>query len=111
LEVSPSCADAAQNTPYGQTSLKIKLKDPKYDPLTEVVVKIGGKQVALVKGVKLLKKGITLKKLPTGTYKISIVATTVLKQHLSGSQSYKSCTTGSGKIGLKRVKKKHHHHA
>lgn len=54
-----------------------------------VVVQIGGKQVTLVKGVKFLKKGITLKKLPTGTYKISIVAT-VLKQHLSGSQTYKS---------------------
>jgi hypothetical protein len=71
---------------------------------------IFGKKVADVKGVKLLKKGITLKKLPTGTYKISIVATTVLKQHLSGSQNYKSCTKGSGTIGLKRVKKKHHHH-
>ena len=68
-----------------------------------------GKQIALVKGVKLLKKGITLKKLPSGTYKISVLATTVLKQHLSGSQTYKSCTPGSGTIGLKRVKKKHHH--
>jgi hypothetical protein len=52
------------------------------------------KQVALVKGVKRLKKP-TLTKLPTGTYKISILATTVLKQRLSGSQTYKSCTAGS----------------
>jgi len=96
---------------FSQTSLKIKLRNPKYDPLTEVVVKINGKSVADVKGIKVLKKGITLKKLPIGSYKISIVATTVLKQHLSGSQSYKSCTTGSGNIGLERVKKKHHHHA
>ena len=72
-------------------------------------MKIGGKNVADVKGVKRLKKGITLKKLPSGNYKISVVATTVLKQHLSGSQSYQSRTKGSGKIGLKRVKKKHHH--
>ena len=90
-----------------QTSLKIALKDPKYDPLTEVVVKLNGKQVADVKGVKRLKKGITLTKLPTGTYKISVTATTVLKQHLSGSQTYKSCTKDSGKIKLKKVK--HHH--
>ena len=68
-----------------------------------------GKKFALVKGVKRLKKPITLTKLPTGTYKISILATTVLKQRLSGSQTYKSCTAGSGKIGLKDGKKHHHH--
>lgn len=90
-----------------QTSLKIQLKDPKYDSLTQVVVKLNGKQVANVKGVKRLKKGITLTKLPTGTYKIGVTATTVLKQHLTGSQTYKSCTKGSGKIKLKKVK--HHH--
>jgi hypothetical protein len=88
LEVSSSCADATQtHTPHGQASLKITLNDPKYDPLTEVLVKINGKKVADVKGIKRLQKGITLKKLPSGTYKISVVATTVLKQHLSGSQT------------------------
>jgi hypothetical protein len=90
-----------------QTSLKIALKDPKYDALTQVVVKLNGKTVADVKGVKRLKKGITLTKLPTGTYKISVVATTVLKQRLTGSQTYKSCTKGSGKIKLKGGKKHH----
>jgi hypothetical protein len=89
-----------------QRSLKIALKDPKYDPLTEVVVKIGSKKVADVKGAKAIKKGITLKKLPTGTYKINVVATTILKQKLTGSQTYKSCTKGSGKIKLKGSK--HH---
>jgi hypothetical protein len=90
-----------------QSSLKIALKDPKYDPLTEVVVKIGSKKVADVKGVKAIKKGITLKKLPSsGTYKISVVATTILKQRLTGSQTYKSCMKGSGKIKLKGGK--HH---
>jgi hypothetical protein len=91
-----------------QSSLKIALKDPKYDPLTEVVVKIGSKKVADVKGVKKIKKGITLKKLPAGTYKINVVATTILKQKLTGSQTYKACTKGSGKIKLKGGKKKHH---
>jgi hypothetical protein len=89
-----------------QTSLKIALKDPKYDPLKEVVVKLNGKKVADVKGVKRIKKGITLTKLPSGTYKISVVATTVLNQRLTGSQTYKSCTKGSGKIKLKGGKKK-----
>jgi hypothetical protein len=91
-----------------QSSLKIALKDPKYDPLKEVVVKLNGKTVLSVKGVKRVKKGITLKKLPSGNYKISVVATTVLKQRLIGSQTYRSCTKGSGKIKLKDSKKKHH---
>jgi hypothetical protein len=91
-----------------QTSLKIALKNPKYDPLKEVVVKLNGKKVADVKGAKRLKKGITLKKLPNGTYKISVLATTVLNQHLSGSQSYKSCTKGTAKIKL-HGRKPHHH--
>ncbi len=91
-----------------QSSLKIALKNPKYDPLKEVVIKINGKQAADVKGTKRLKKSITLKKLPSGSYKISIVATTVLKQRLTGSRSYKSCTKGSGKIGLRHTKKHGH---
>jgi hypothetical protein len=60
-----------------------------------------GQQKALEKG------GITLTKLPSGTYKINVTATTVLKQKLTGSQTYKACTVGSGDIGLKG-RKKHH---
>jgi len=95
---------------FAQSSLKIALHNPKYDPLKQVLVKINGKQVANITGIKRLQKGVTLTKLPTGTYRVSVVATTVLDQHLSGSKTYKSCTKGSGKIKLKRVKKKHHHH-
>jgi hypothetical protein len=107
----PTCADATQKhtDQFSQSSLKVALKDPKNDPLTEVVVKIGSKKVADIKGVKTIKKGIVLKKLPTtGTYKISVVATTVLKQRLTGSQTYKACSKGSGKIKLKGGKKHHH---
>jgi hypothetical protein len=92
-----------------QKSLTIKLHDPKYDPLVEVLVKIDGKKVADVKGVKRIKKGVKLTNLPTsGTYKVSVVATTILKQHLTGSSTYKSCTKGSGKIKLHHQGKKHH---
>jgi hypothetical protein len=90
-----------------QSSLKIKLEDPKYDPLEQILVKIAGKQAADVKGVKALakalKKGITLTNLPSGTYKVNVTATTVLKQQLTGSQTYKACTTGSGNIKLKKT--------
>jgi hypothetical protein len=81
-------------------SLKIKLKDPKYDPLEEIVVRVNGKKVATVKGVSRIKQGVTLKKLPSGTYKLTIVATTILKQNLLGSRTYRSCSGSSGKIQL-----------
>jgi hypothetical protein len=90
-----------------QKSLRLKLRDPKYDPLKQVVVRIKGKKVADVRGVKRLKKGILLKHLPNGTYKISVLATTVLKQHLSGSSTYHSCTKGSGNIKLHGSKPHH----
>lgn len=90
-----------------QSSLKLKLRNPKYDPLKEVVVRINGKQVADVRGVKRLKKGIVLGKLPSGTYKVSVLATTVLNQHLSGSSTYHSCTKGSGQINLHGSKPHH----
>jgi hypothetical protein len=64
------------------------------------VVKIKGRKVADVKGVKRLKKGVTLKKLPSGAYKISVLAITVLNQRLSGSRTYHSCTKSSGVIKL-----------
>jgi hypothetical protein len=90
-----------------QKSLRLKLRDPKYDPLKEVVVRINGKKVLDVRGVKHLKKGLVLGKLPSGTYKVSVLATTVLNQHLSGNSTYRSCTPGSGKIKL-HSKKPHH---
>lgn len=90
-----------------RSSLKISLRDPKYDPLKEVVVKLKGKKIADVKGVKRLRKGITLRRLPSGSYKLSMTATTVLGQSLTGSRTYRSCTKGSGKIKLHPVKKKH----
>lgn len=85
-------------------TLKIHVKNPKYDPLEEVVVRIDGKRVAHVHGIEKLKKYVLLQKLPAGTYEISVIATTVLRQHLAGHRTYKACAAGSGTIKL------HHHH-
>ena len=38
------------------------MHNPKYDPLEQVIVKINGKQVADIKGIKRLEKGVTLEK-------------------------------------------------
>lgn len=87
-----------------RTSLKIRLKNPKYDPLKEVVVKVNGKKVKAVVGPEKLKKPIVLTNLPDGTFKVSIVATTVLNERLKGKRKYTSCGSGSGKIRLPGAK-------
>jgi hypothetical protein len=83
-----------------QHSLKIKLHDPKYDPLKEVVVRVRGRKVADVRGVARLKRGVVLKRLPTGSYTIKIAAITVLDQKLSGRRTYHSCGKRPGSITL-----------
>ena len=86
-------------------SLKIKLRNPKYDPLREVVVKVNGKKVKAIVGPEKLKKPIILKNLPpSGTFKVSIVATTVLSERLKGTKKYTICGSGSGKIRLPGAK-------
>jgi hypothetical protein len=85
---SPTCADATQkNTDrFAQSSLKI------------------GSKLADVKGVKAIQKGIALKKLPSGTYKISVVATTILKQRLTGNQTYKPAPKAPAKSSSKAAR-------
>jgi hypothetical protein len=92
-------------------SLKIKLHDPKYDPLKELIVRVNGKKVLDVRSIKKLKKGVLVKGLPNGTYTIKVLAITVLNHRLSSSRRYSSCTKTSGKIKPHRVKPrppKHH---
>jgi hypothetical protein len=81
-------------------SLKISLHHAKYDPLKEVVIRVNGKKVADVRGLKKLKKAIVLKHLPKGSYTVKVLAITVLDQRLSGSRRYTACGKGSGKIKL-----------
>jgi hypothetical protein len=87
-----------------RNSLKIRLRNPKYDPLREVVVKVNGKKVKTVVGTEKLKKPIALKNLPDGPFKVGIVATTVLDERLKGNRKYTRCGTGSGKIRLPGAK-------
>jgi hypothetical protein len=91
-------------------SLKLELRDPKRDPLKQVVVRIGARRVVDVRGVARLKKGIFLRNLPIGTYTLKIVATTVLDQHLSGRRTYHSCGKGSSqeRVPLGHPKRRRH---
>jgi hypothetical protein len=85
-------------------SLKIKLKNPRYDPLREVVVKIDGKRVRAIVGAEKLRKPIVLRSLPDGAFRVTVIATTVLNERLKGNRKYTRCATGSGKIRLPGAK-------
>lgn len=91
-------------------SLRIALRDPKYDPLKEVVVRIRGRKVADIRGVARLKRGIVLRRLPTGSYTLKIMVVTVLDQRLYGHRTYHSCGKGSTvKVRLHRPKRTRRH--
>lgn len=72
-------------------TIKIKIADPKRDPLKEVVIRIKRRKIADVRGVARLQHGIVLKGLPGGSFTLKIVATTILDQKLTGKRSYHRC--------------------
>ncbi len=71
--------------------LVIKLRDPKRDPLKELVVRIKRRKLADIHGVQRLTRPIVLHGLPSGSYTLKLTATTVLGQKLSGKRAYHSC--------------------
>jgi hypothetical protein len=94
-----------------QRSLKLKLREPRHDPLTQVVVRLHGKKIADVRGVKRLRKAVVLKGLPSGgKYTIEVTATTVLNRKLTGRRTYRSCgKNSSGSLPLHGPKKSRRH--
>jgi hypothetical protein len=87
--------------------LKIGIRDPRYDPLNEVLVKLKRRTIADIRGVQRLKHGILLKHLPKGTFTLKVTAVTVLGQKLVGKRTYRSCGQHtSHKIRLHRKTKK-----
>jgi hypothetical protein len=85
-----------------RNTLSIKLHEPKYDPLEEILIKVNGKKKVDLRGVKKLEKAIVLKHLPNGSYTIKVLAITVLKQRLTGSVKYHACSKSSTGISLRR---------
>lgn len=89
-------------------TLRIRLHNPKYDPFKEVVVWVNGKKRLDIRGTRKLAKTIVLKHLPRGTYKLKVLAITVLDQRLSGKATYQACKKTSGKIKLHHSSKPKH---
>lgn len=86
-------------------ALKIRLRNSKYDPFKELEVKVNGKRVLDVRGTKKLSKAVVVKRLPSGSYTLKVIATTVLDQRLSGTRKYHGCVKSLRKIKLRRVVK------
>lgn len=76
---------------FSRRIFQIHLRDPRYDPLRQVVVTIGGRRVAVVRRGKVFAATIDLRGLPHGAFTVKIVATTVLGHHLYGRRSYHTC--------------------
>ena len=95
-----------------RTSLEIKVREPKYDPIKEVVVEINHKKVLerhLAKISKSSTKTILLKHLPSGTFKVTVIVITVLKQRFSLSRTYhpQSCKVSHKTKHRAHGKRKH----
>ena len=71
---------------------RIHLKDPKYDPIKELVITLKGRRLAAKRHGNAFVTKIDLKGLPRGTFTINIRVTTVLGHHLVGSRTYHTCT-------------------
>jgi hypothetical protein len=71
-------------------SVRIRLREPKADPLVSALVNVNGKRVRVVKG-KRLSAPVDLRNLPRGRYAVKIVATTATGRVLQGTRRYRTC--------------------
>jgi hypothetical protein len=76
---------------FSRRIFQIHLKNPRYDPIKEVVVTLGKRKITVKRHGNVLRATIDLKGLPAGTFTVKIRVTTVLGHHLVGSRTYHTC--------------------
>jgi len=76
--------------------LKIRLRDPKYDPFKTVTITLNGHKIATFHRGKYVVATINLRRVPS-KFTIKVHATTVLRHHLSARRTYQICGAGKGK--------------
>jgi hypothetical protein len=84
----------------GRGSLKILLRDPKFDPLKRVIVWVNGEKAADLRSVKGPRYSVVLRHLPSGAYKVKVLAITILSHRLAGSRLYGKCSSTPKRIRL-----------
>lgn len=88
---SKSIALPSNKKCLSQRSFTIHLKNPANDPLKKVTVTIKGKKITVTRHGKVFSAVIKLKGLPTGTFTVTVKATTVLGHQLVGRRTYHTC--------------------
>jgi hypothetical protein len=80
--------------------LRIRMHDPRNDPLERIVVKLDGgkihRRARLKRHGKTVTATLRLSGLPAGPFTVSVRLTTVLGEHLSGRRTYVRCGTRPG---------------
>jgi hypothetical protein len=76
---------------FSRRVFRIHLHDPLNDPLKEVVVRVAGRRVAIMRHGRTFAATIDLKGLPKGSFTVKIRLTTVLGHHLAGKRTYHTC--------------------
>jgi hypothetical protein len=69
---------------------RIRLREPKADPLVRATVHVNGRRVRLLAGARLTAP-VNLRGLPTGRYTVKIVATTASGRVIQGTRRYRTC--------------------
>jgi hypothetical protein len=71
-------------------NFRIRLRQPKADPLVRATVKVNGRQVKVVTGARLTAP-VDLRGLPKGRYTVKIAATTATGRLIQGTRKYRTC--------------------
>ena len=87
---------SANKACYRRDEMRIRIHDPKNDPLKKIAVTLNGK--TLKRAAKLKRSGntvtatISLNGLSGSAFTVSVRLTTVLGDHLSGKRTYRGCS-------------------
>jgi len=71
-------------------NFRIRLREPKADPLVRATVHVNGKRVKVLSG-KRLTAPVDLRGLPKGRYTVRISATTASGKEIKGTRRYRTC--------------------
>jgi len=82
---------------YSRRVFQIHLRDPKYDPLKEVLITLGHRRILVKRHRNVFVATVNLRGLPRGTFTVRIRVTTLLGHHLTGSRTYHTCVSRRAK--------------
>jgi hypothetical protein len=101
----------SNKTCFSRSKMRIRMRDPKNDPLAKVSVKLRSGKIHRTAKLKRNQGTVTatlsLKGLSGRSFTVAVRLTTVLGNHLSGKRTYRSCAAAK----LRRPPRHHGHRA